>query len=62
MSSLTYDVLYTTDETVDQIESLLAARCKGDWRLEMRGGRRKRGPRNLRIIFEHESDISALLH
>ena len=66
MGSLSYPVIYRTDESVDQVEAMLSAHCEGRWQVELEidEAMGKVAPpadrMNLRVLFERESDIRTL--
>ena len=55
-----YDVMYTTDESRNDIELWLKNRCEGDWFLKSGGLSANPGKRDYFIFFEKESDIASL--
>jgi len=60
MGQLNYDVLYKTDEPVDQVEAWLDAHCEGAWKLEIESPAQFSHKKNLKVLFERESDITKL--
>ncbi|MCW8836841.1 MAG: hypothetical protein OQJ99_10825 [Rhodospirillales bacterium] len=61
-STLAYDVLYVTDETLEEIRARLRATCRGAWDLRRVGFPVGKKARRVKVFFERESDISALCH
>ena len=60
MASMSYDVLYTTDESRRDLERWLSTSCEGGFSLESGGRAGFRRSCQYRIFFERESDIAKL--
>ncbi len=58
MGRLIYAVEYMTDESKDQVETLLGARCLGAWHVERIPAMQRSN--RFRVTFEREADITSL--